>query len=149
MQDRESILDVIARYARVVDDRDVDGIVGLFTDEGRIDFEGGEHSGVGHDGIRAAYETAFASPRMAGSTSSTHLMGNTLMTIAGDRAHAETDAVAFIASSTTVVMRGLRYSDDLVQESTGWRIARRVHRSIWQSESPGRAHQSNSSGEGS
>jgi ketosteroid isomerase-like protein len=138
--DREAILDVIARYARVVDDRDVDGIVELFTDDGRIDLEGGVQSGVGHDGIRAVYEAAFRSGLMAESPASTHLMGNTRVSVEDDVAHAETDAVAFLASPTSVVTRGLRYSDDLVRVPTGWRIARRVHRSRWQSEAPGRAH---------
>jgi SnoaL-like domain len=138
--DRDGILEVIARYARVVDERDIDGIVELFTADGRIDLEGGDQSGVGHDGIRATYETAFRSPLMAASSASTHLMGNTSVTIDGDRAGADTDAVAFIASPTSVVMRGLRYHDELVRDQGRWRIARRVHRSLWQSETPGRAH---------
>ncbi len=96
---------MIARYARVVDDRDVDGIVGLFTEDGRIDFEGGEQSGVGHEGIRRVRDGVRLAAH-GGFQASTHLMGNTLMTIDGDGAHAETDAVAFIASSTTVVTAG-------------------------------------------
>ena len=69
-------------------------------------------------------------------------MANTLVTIDGDTAHAETQGVAYLASAAlgTVVTRGLRYSDDLRRGTDGWRITRRVHRSIWQTEAPGEVH---------
>lgn len=139
MSDREDILELVARYAHTVDDRDVAGIVALFTADGRIDFEGGATSGEGHDGIRAAFEQAFATPVLAPPATSTHLMANTIVSLDGDVAHAETQAVAYLAApiNGTVVIRGLRYSDDLVRTTEGWRIAHRVHRSIWQAEAPG------------
>lgn len=139
MNDREAILDVVATYAHAVDERDVDRIVACFTPDGRIDFESGESSGTGHDGIRAAFEQAFAAPHLAAPASSTHLMANTLVTVGGDTARAETQAVAYLASGSlgTVVTRGLRYSDVLRRHEGGWRIQHRVHRSIWQTEAPG------------
>ena len=137
--DRQEILDVIAAYAHAVDDRDIDRIVGCFAPDGRIDFEGGRTSGEGHAGIRAAYEAAFAAPALALPATSTHLMANTLVTVDGDTAHAETSAVAFHASGPrgAVTTRGLRYSDDFRRTDAGWRIARRVHRSTWETEAPG------------
>ena len=139
MSDREQILDVVAAYAHAVDDRDIDRIVGCFASDGRIEFEGGQTSGDGHEGIRAAYEDAFAQPVVAMPATSTHLMANTLVTIDGHTAHAETHGVAFHASGTRgqVMTRGLRYSDDLRRTADGWRITRRVHRSLWQTEAPG------------
>ena len=139
MSDREQILDVIATYAHAVDNRDIDGIVGCFTADGRIDFEGGQTSGEGEAGIRKAFEGAFTAPTLAAPATSTHLMANTLITIDGDEAHAETQAVAFLASGSlgTVTTRGLRYSDDLRKAADGWRITHRIHRSIWQTESRG------------
>jgi ketosteroid isomerase-like protein len=138
-RDREEILDVVARYAHTVDERNIDGIVACFAPDGRIDFDGGLSSGEGHDGIRAAYEQAFTAPTLAPPAASTHLMANTLVTVDGDTAHAETQAVAYLASGTlgTVVTRGLRYSDDLRRTDDGWCIVHRVHRSIWQTEAPG------------
>jgi len=140
--DRDEILEVIARYAHTVDERDIDGILSCFAADGRIEFEGGQSSGDGHDGIRKAFADAFARPGLAPPATSTHLMANTLVTIDGDTAHAETQGVAFLASAAlgTVVTRGLRYSDDLRREADGWRITRRVHRSIWQTEAPGEIH---------
>ena len=134
MSERDDILDLVARYAHAVDDRDLDGIVGCFTPDGRIDFEGGRSGGQDHDGIRAAYEKAFTAPHLAPPACSTHLMANTLVDIDGDTAHAETHGVAFLAGDGAVVTRGLRYSDDLRRTADGWRIAHRVHRSIWQTE---------------
>ena len=142
MSDRQQILDVIATYAHAVDNRDIDGIVGCFSPDGRIDFEGGQVSGEGHAGIRKAFEQAFTAATLVAPATSTHLMANTLITIDGDEAHAETQAVAFLASGSlgTVTTRGLRYSDDLRKEDDGWRITHRVHRSLWQTESPGELH---------
>jgi uncharacterized protein (TIGR02246 family) len=140
--DRDEILDVVARYAHTVDDRDIDGILGCFAPDGRIDFEGGRSSGEGHDGIRTAFEAAFARPELARPATSTHLMSNTLITVDGDTAHAETTGVAYLASPSTgtVATRGLRYSDDLRRGDDGWRITHRVHRSTWQTDTPGEIH---------
>jgi uncharacterized protein (TIGR02246 family) len=142
MSDRDAILDVVAQYAHAVDDRDIARILTCFAPDGRIDFEGGQTSGEGHDGIRRAFEQAFTGPMLAPPATSTHLMANTLVSIDGDTAHAETQGVAFLASPSTgtVVARGLRYHDDLRREGAGWRITHRVHRSTWQTESPGEVH---------
>jgi ketosteroid isomerase-like protein len=139
VSDRDEILEVVARYAHAVDERDIDGIVACFAPDGRIEFEGGETSGEGHDGIRKAFAEAFALPVLAPTATSTHLMANTLITVDGETAHAETQGVAYLASGAlgTVVTRGLRYSDDLHRGDDGWHITRRVHRSIWQTEAPG------------
>lgn len=69
-------------------------------------------------------------------------MANTLVTIEGDTARAETQAVAYLASPATgtVRTRGLRYSDVLRRDEDGWRIAHRIHRSIWETEVPGQVH---------
>lgn len=142
MSDREEILELVATYAHAVDERDLDRILSVFAPGGRIDFEGGAMSGVGHAGIRSAFETAFAAPMLAPPSASTHLMANTLVTVDGDRARAETQAVAFLSSAATatVVTRGLRYSDDLERVDGEWRITHRVHRSLWQTEAPGTIH---------
>lgn len=142
MTDREAILDVVARYAHTVDSRDVDGILACFTSDGRMDFEGGRMSGEGHEGLRAAFTDAFAQPALAPPAASTHLMANTLVTIEGDTARAETQAVAYLASPATgtVRTRGLRYSDVPRRDEDGWRIAHRIHRSIWETEVPGQVH---------
>jgi uncharacterized protein (TIGR02246 family) len=144
MSDRSEILDVVATYAQAVDEHDIERIVDCFTADGRIDFEGGQITGVGHDGIRTAFEDAFARPAFTPPAASTHLMANTLVTLEGDTAQAETQAVAFLANGAlgTVTTRGLRYSDRLRKDAGGWRIVHRIHRSLWQTEAPGAVHDS-------
>ena len=69
-------------------------------------------------------------------------MGNTLVRVDGDCATAETQCVAFLASTATgaVTTRGIRYSDQMVLTGDGWRIAHRIHRSLWSTEAPGAVH---------
>jgi uncharacterized protein (TIGR02246 family) len=140
--DRDEILDLVATYAQAVDDRDIERILTVFTPDARLDFVGGAISAAGHDGIRDAFEQAFRRPEMAAPATSTHLMANTLVTIDGNTAHAETQAVAYHASRATgtVVTRGLRYRDVLRRVDDRWLIAHRVHRSLWQTEAPGTSH---------
>lgn len=139
MSDRDDILELVARYAQTVDERDVAGVVGCFAEDGRIEFDNGATSADGHEGIRSAFEEAFRTPALRPPAASTHLMANTLVELAGDTAHAETQAVAYLANGTTgaLVTRGLRYSDDLRRGPAGWRIAHRVHRCVWHVDSGG------------
>jgi ketosteroid isomerase-like protein len=140
VSDRDDILELVARYAHTVDERDVDGVVACFVPDGRMDFEGGATTAVGHDGIRAAFEEAFARPALRAPSASTHLMANTIVNVDGDAGHAETQAVAYLVDpgAGTLVTRGLRYSDDLRRDPAGgWRIAHRVHRCTWHHESGG------------
>jgi hypothetical protein len=65
-------------------------------------------------------------------------MANTVIDLHGDVAHAETQAVASLASAAEgLVTRGLRYSDELVRTASGWRIAHRVHRCVWETSNSG------------
>jgi uncharacterized protein (TIGR02246 family) len=140
--DRDQIVDLVATYAQAVDDRDIERILTVFSSDARLDFEGGAISAAGHGGIRAAFEQAFRRPELAAPATSTHLMANTLVTLDGNTARAETQAVAYLASGATgtVVTRGLRYSDVLRRADGRWLIAHRVHRSLWQTEAPGISH---------
>jgi 3-phenylpropionate/cinnamic acid dioxygenase small subunit len=135
--DRDAIVDLISRYAHCVDTGDVDALVGCFTDDARVDLDGGRVSVDGRDAITSFYARALHDPAAGASDASTHLMSNTLVDLCGDdRAHAETEAVAYKAhrDRLVVVVRGLRYSDDCVRTGRGWRISHRVHRCLWQGE---------------
>ena len=137
--DRDAIASLIARYAHAVDERDLDAVVACFTDDGRIDFEGGAESARGSDGIREAFADALGRPVMGRPGRSTHLMANTEIVLEGVRACAVTHGVAYLASEErpTVLIRGLVYRDALRREGDRWRIAHRIHRSLWQAEAPG------------
>ena len=138
--DRQELTTLISRYAHAVDARDVAETVACFTDDTHVEFDGGVEVVDGRDALARFFDGAFVSPRMGRTGVSTHLMSNVIVTVAGDTAHVETQAVAYHASDDreTVIVRGLRYSDDCVRSRDGWLIGRRVHTSIWQYEAPGR-----------
>ncbi len=137
--DREALTALVARYAHAVDSRDVPAVVACFTDDTHVEFDGGTEVVDGRDALFRFFEDALVQPRMGTTGVSTHLMSNILVTTMGDAAHIETQAVAFLASDerATVVVRGLRYSDDCVRGDDGWLIRHRIHRSLWQAEAPG------------
>jgi uncharacterized protein (TIGR02246 family) len=132
-EDRREIERLIAAYAHAVDARDVDRIVALFAPDGEIDYHGREPES-GTEAIRAFFTGALRPG------TSTHLMSNTLLDLDGDQAHAQTEAVAFLAfdGADAVTIRGLRYTDRFARTpDLGWRIARRQHRCLWQCSAPG------------
>ena len=142
MTSRDEIMALVWSYARAVDDRDIPRILRCFVDDAHVEFDGGASVVDGVTALAKFFDTALVQPRMGTSGTSTHLMSNVVVEIDAtdpDVATVETQAVAFLASDTrdTVVIRGLRYSDGCVRTAEGWRIARRVHRSLWQCEAPG------------
>jgi ketosteroid isomerase-like protein len=140
--DRAAIVDLVGSYAHAIDDRDVDGVVACFAADGRMEFAGGEiPPATGHEELRRTFTAAFATPRLAPPATSTHLMSDTLVVLDGDTATVRTRSVAHLASPAlgVVVTRGLLYRDEVRRvEDGGWRIAHRVHRSLWETQAPGR-----------
>jgi ketosteroid isomerase-like protein len=138
--DQQELTTLISRYAHAVDSRDAASTVACFAHDAHVEFDGGVEVVDGRDALVRFFEGAFNSPRMGRTGVSTHMMSNVIVTVTGDTAHVETQAIAYHASDDrdTVIVRGLRYSDDCVRSEEGWLIGRRVHRSIWQSEAPGR-----------
>jgi ketosteroid isomerase-like protein len=139
MADRQAIASLIATYAHAVDARDVRRIVSCFTSDTHVEFDNGAEVVDGRDDLTRFFERALVAPRMGRAGVSTHQMSDLLIDLDDDAAHVETQAVAYLASAarTTVVVRGLRYSDDCVRHGDRWLIARRSHRSLWQAEMPG------------
>ena len=131
---------LVSRYAHAVDARDIAGTVACFTEDSHVEFDGGTTVIDGRENLARFFETAFRGPLMGGSGASTHLMTDVIVEVTGDAAHIETQAVAYLASDErdTVLVRGLRYTDDCVRSDGGWLIGRRTHRAIWQAEAPGR-----------
>jgi hypothetical protein len=92
---------------------------------------------------------------LAGLVGSTHLMGEPVITVDGDRAHTVASAIACLAGgqgtgpeparqqgvaggdpTLGVRIRGLVYEDDWVLVDGEWKIATRVHRARWMTEGP-------------
>jgi hypothetical protein len=137
--DRDALRTLVSRYAHRVDERDVPGIVACFTPDTHVEFNGGAQVVDGQVDLARFFESAFQAGVLGERSTSTHLLTDVLVTLAGDVAHLETLAIACLAGgdSDSVVLRGLRYSDRCVRVGEDWLIDERVHRSLWQCEAPG------------
>ena len=126
--DRAAIHDVLLRYARGVDRKDLDLVAACFTPDAA--YEGA----LAHGTIAEAL--ARLRDSMARYDSTMHFIGNQLIEINGDTASSETYAVAYHRltgdSAPTLFTVGVRYLDELVRDANGWRIRRRVVKMEWQ-----------------
>ncbi len=126
--DRDAIRTLLARYAHAVDRRDLDGVAACFTADAA--YKGS--LGTGSIGLALAA----LRERMAQYASTMHFIGNQLVDVKGDRATSETYAIAYHQVRRDEGRRNMavavRYLDDLVRTSAGWRIARREVKLEWQ-----------------
>lgn len=148
LADRAEIHDLVTRYALGVERRDVELLVALFTEDAVLDYYGQEPI-EGAERIREMFsgrlthqpDPAHASGPLDAREVSTPVITNVVVELDGDRAHAESYALAIHAGPREdrrlVLVRGTRNRDDLVRTPKGWRIARRVHELLWSFETPG------------
>ena len=135
--DRIAILDTVTRYYTAIDRRDFEMLRRVFTTDIDAVFEGTQVCG----GIERllAFVTGTSDIRLPVDVIdlqlSMHFIGNHVANVDGDRAHAETYALAHLVdrppSGPRMRTRGLRYVDELVRTSEGWRIRRREHLCDW------------------
>jgi ketosteroid isomerase-like protein len=133
--DRQAIRDLVTRYACAVDRRDFDTVAACFTDDAETDY------------------TFFAGPitevlqkiraGVSGFAMTMHVLGNHLAELRGNSATSETYAVCYhrrpgVPDGAQLVV-AMRYLDDLVRTSSGWRIRRRRATVEWQQLEPPRA----------
>ena len=110
--DREAIGDLIADYALALDTDDIEGCVGLFTEDSEYLVFG--KTLVGPDRVRKMFTRA---PR------GMHLTGVSRVRIDGDNATATTQVLFVDAASHSI--RPALYDDDLVKVDGRWRFRRR------------------------
>ena len=123
--DRLEIRDLLYRYARGVDRRDVDMVGACFTPDCRYD--GALASGTVAD-MLAALPAA-----MARYERTMHFMGEPAVDLDGDTAHSETPTVAYHLVPEGGGMRVVHvvYRDSLRRTHAGWRIVERnVRRAV-------------------
>jgi ketosteroid isomerase-like protein len=116
--DRLAIADLIARYNRLADERDVEGTVALYADDGHI--EGDFRTGPGPDGLRADLPGIFA---MEG-TLKRHITTNHI--IEGDGARATVRSILVVCEGETLPGVGATadVTDELRKIDGTWKIAR-------------------------
>lgn len=130
---RQEIADVIYRYARGIDRLDFDLVRSCYHPDAYDDH--GTFSGNVEDFITAATEF------LARWTTTQHFMGNMLIEIDGDRARAETYAVAYHRREDSNGdgkddVMGIRYVDRFEKRNDDWRIAHRVVANEWRRVDP-------------
>lgn len=125
--DRAAIQDVLLRYARGVDRRDLAIVAACFAPE------------AAYDGALARGTIAQALPALARAftryASTMHFIGNQLIELDGDRARSETYTVAYhrlLEPPPRDRTVGIRYEDELARTGSGWCIVRRVVRLDWE-----------------
>ncbi len=130
--DRLAITDVLHRYAWAVDAQDWALLDTVFTPDAWLDYS----SNPG--GFAGAYPDARAwlESVMQYFPTTQHLMSNSLIDLAGDRATAKTmvynpQGARTRAGRPHLFFVGARYDDELVRTDAGWRISRRVETLIW------------------
>ena len=67
-------------------------------------------------------------------TATNHALSNSVIRVTGDTASADTYAIATVVIKQRVLVRGLRYLDELILVSGQWRIRKRTHIQLWQYE---------------
>lgn len=122
---RDEIRDVLARYARGVDGRDLTEVADCFTPDAAYD------GALGRGTVADALRTLATA--MTRYTATMHLMGRQSIDVAADGAHSETDCVAVhVLPGGAQRTVAVRYTDELVRANGAWRIAsRRVH-TLWE-----------------
>lgn len=128
LHDRAAIHDLLMRYARGVDRRDLDLVAACFAPDAR--YEGALGVGTIDVALAALRE------RMQRYQMTMHLLANQLIELAGDHAHCETYALVYHrlvddADQEDFVV-GVRYLDDLARHGADWWIVHRQAVLEWQ-----------------
>ena len=124
----DELVDLLQRYARAVDRRDLDALAGLFRPDAVL------------IGARASqtFEEWLATMRGPRAfPTSMHVLGAPLVSLGGDGSTAALDTYAVVyqlgdsAAGQGDLTLGINYLDDAVLEGGRWVIARRESRTIW------------------
>ncbi|MDB5703824.1 MAG: nuclear transport factor 2 family protein [Sphingomonas bacterium] len=116
-----AIRSLVARYAFVMDDRDVDAIPALFTTNAKVTTGDGVMNSQGRDELVKLYEGRFAK---LGATN--HVVHGMDVTIDGPTtAHATVSSTAEVQRNGVHQVVALRYHDTYEKEDGAWRIATR------------------------
>lgn len=130
--DEADIRRVIETYMFGVDAKDIEALLSCFAPEAEALYHKGtvdEKTVLGGETIaRGVFESC------SRFSASNHSISNFVARIDGDRATANSFAVAHVIVAEKGLVRGLRYEDLLQRGRGGWAIHRRVHTPLWQTE---------------
>jgi ketosteroid isomerase-like protein len=134
--DQNAIRAILEQYFNRIDARDHARVASCFTADAyleyTIDLEGKQRIVGSFEEWQAYRDTA---PEF---TATNHSLSNTWIDLQGDEADSTSFAVCHLlrgpAAGGRVFVRGLRYRDRFRREGHAWRIAHRVHDTLWQYE---------------
>ena len=121
LEDREAIRELVARYGQVVDDRDIEGVRALFTEDAVFRTKGGEMNAVGVAEVMDNFRSRFKAMTASGHFVHDHIIG-----FQSDRA-----AHGYVTSHAELVRNGesflvaMRYQDQYLRFEDGWKFSER------------------------
>lgn len=117
---RADIGDLVTRYCIAVDDRDIEGVADLFTEDGSFGHQS-DPGVVGREAIREHY-----TERLSGLVYSYHFAHNNIVDFSGgDEATGVVNAHAEMGFEGALTIAALRYHDTYRRVDGMWRFARR------------------------
>lgn len=122
LEDRDEIRALVARYGRVVDDRDMDGLRALFTPDVIFGAIGSSQKLEGREAVVAYYESRYADMPL-----SNHFAHDHVITLESDDL-----AVGYANSHVEMIRLGepmvvaLRYADTYARHEGAWKFKERI-----------------------
>lgn len=138
--DRTEITNVLYRYAKGIDDKDMQQVLGCFAPDIEMDQLG--RKVVGIDMLTRLFRGEFGGPKSAIGVdrinASTHVLANILITLDGNSAKSDTQGIAHLSATRdgqdVFLVRGIRYLDEFRKVDNRWTICKRLHSETWQYE---------------
>ncbi len=122
---------LIERYFFAIDSKDASLMRSCFAEDVKIVYHSGESREVRLPDREAVL--TYLQAGIAWNGPSIHALSSSVVTLkSADAAQVGTYAIAHLVTEGKVLVRGLRYDDQVVRQAGGWVIQRRDHRSIWQ-----------------
>lgn len=136
---RSEIRAVLERYFYGLDARDESALSACFSSDAHYEANTGKGRRIV---FRGASEIGATLVKLMGRfEASLHITASPSITVDGDRATADVFGSAQLSyakpgAGGVILVRGLRYRDELARVDGQWRITRRVHTTLWQHNAP-------------
>jgi hypothetical protein len=114
------------RYWAGLDRKDAGLFAAAFTSDAVLSVLGGER-------VLKVSDMISGGNFHGGYKHTSHAVASQVIDVIGDTATADTFVIAHLVPTTgPILVRGLRYHDQLIREQSEWRIKRRDHEALWQ-----------------
>ena len=140
LSDRVEIANVLYRYAKGIDDKNLQQVLDCFAPDIEMDLLGRKVAGI--ESLTRLLRGEYGGPRSAIGVdrinASTHVLANILISLRGNTASADTQGIAHLHGTRddqdVFLVRGIRYRDEFRKADGRWTICKRLHTETWQYE---------------